>query len=344
MCSSDNDLLCKQVGRQNMKNIKHQIFISSTYVDLIDERQKVVESVLESKNIPAGMELFTGENVEQWEIIKNWIDESDVFILLLGGRYGTLSSDEDISYIEKEYNYAQTKEKPTYVFILSDKYLYSKKSKYTDLNIFEEDNKDRYESFKSQITSKYARMNIENIGDLKNYVYRTITDNKENWSGGWIKNNNSNGNTINTKKNRDIELYRKQKEDLIKVKNIIKYNYEHTHCISVNSMIELNYFCEHYGEQDPLKKYIDKSVQNNVDDMLQNISEYISLVENHKIFTLDEQHFKFRPYGNEYGERNKWVKISEEEKEEIEKGFEDLSKNICSLYASITEELEHYLP
>lgn len=78
--------------------------------------------------------------------------------------------------------------------------------------------------------------------------------------------------------------------------------------------------------------------------MLQNISEYISLVENHKIFTLDEQHFKFRPYGNEYGERNKWVKISEEEKEEIEKGFEDLSKNICSLYASITEELEHYLP
>ncbi|MEB7675519.1 DUF4062 domain-containing protein [Staphylococcus equorum] len=327
-----------------MNNIKHQIFISSTYVDLIDERQKVVESVLECSNIPAGMELFTGENIEQWEIIKDWIDESDVFILLLGGRYGTLTFDKDISYIEKEYNYAQEQKIPTYVFILSETYLHAKRAANPHVDIFEENNKDKYDVFKDKLLQGYTQININSIDELKYLVNRTLINGKKNWSGGWIKNDNSNGDIINKKKNRDIELYKNQKGDLVKVKNIITYNYEHTNYISVNSMIELNYFCEHYGEQDPLKKYIDKSVQNNVDDMLQNISEYISLVENHKIFTLDEQHFKFRPYGNEYGERNKWVKISEEEKEEIEKGFEDLSKNICSLYASITEELEPYLP
>ncbi|WJB58400.1 DUF4062 domain-containing protein (plasmid) [Staphylococcus aureus] len=39
--------------------IKYQIFISSTYLDLIEERQAVVEAVLNSNNIPAGMGLLT---------------------------------------------------------------------------------------------------------------------------------------------------------------------------------------------------------------------------------------------------------------------------------------------
>lgn len=37
---------------------KFQVFISSTYTDLIEERQVAVESVLNAGHIPAGMELF----------------------------------------------------------------------------------------------------------------------------------------------------------------------------------------------------------------------------------------------------------------------------------------------
>ncbi|CCI61314.1 MULTISPECIES: DUF4062 domain-containing protein [Staphylococcus] len=162
-----------------MSEIKHQIFISSTYIDLIDERQKVVESVIESSNIPAGMELFTGENVEQWNIIKHWIDESDVFVLLLGGRYGTLASDENISYIEKEYNYAQIKGIPTYIFVLSDAYLYKKQGEYSGLDIFEKNNKDKYKLFKDKILKQYAKMDINNLDNLKNVVYKTLIDNKK---------------------------------------------------------------------------------------------------------------------------------------------------------------------
>ena len=38
--TSDNHRLCKLVRRQSMSEIKHQIFISSTYIDLIDEKTK----------------------------------------------------------------------------------------------------------------------------------------------------------------------------------------------------------------------------------------------------------------------------------------------------------------
>ena len=50
---------------------KYQVFISSTYLDLIDERQAAVEAILKAGHIPAGMELFTASNKSQWDIIKN---------------------------------------------------------------------------------------------------------------------------------------------------------------------------------------------------------------------------------------------------------------------------------
>jgi len=37
---------------------KHQVFISSTFRDLIVERQAVLKAVLELGHMPAGMELF----------------------------------------------------------------------------------------------------------------------------------------------------------------------------------------------------------------------------------------------------------------------------------------------
>ena len=65
-----------------------QVFVSSTYTDMRPERQAAVESILKAGHIPAGMELFTAEDQTQLQVIRRWIEESDVFLLNLGGRYG----------------------------------------------------------------------------------------------------------------------------------------------------------------------------------------------------------------------------------------------------------------
>ena len=70
---------------------KLQVFVSSTYSDLRDERQAAVEAILTAGHIPAGMELFAAGDQSQMEVIKRWIDESDVFLLILGGRYGSMT-------------------------------------------------------------------------------------------------------------------------------------------------------------------------------------------------------------------------------------------------------------
>lgn len=51
------------------------------------------------------MELFPAADEEQWEFIRRVIDDCDYYILIIGGRYGSLTAD-GINYTEKEYDYA----------------------------------------------------------------------------------------------------------------------------------------------------------------------------------------------------------------------------------------------
>jgi hypothetical protein len=84
---------------------RYQVFISSTYTDLKDERRAVYQTLMEMDCIPAGMELFPATDEEQWLFIQKIIDDSDYYVLILGGRYGSVTAD-GVSYTEKEFDYA----------------------------------------------------------------------------------------------------------------------------------------------------------------------------------------------------------------------------------------------
>lgn len=99
-----------------MENKKYQIFVSSTYKDLIEARDKVMETILNLYHFPVGMEMFSADDSEQWEIIKDSIDVSDYYVVIIGHRYGSMTSD-GIGYTEKEYDYAKEKGIPILAFI-----------------------------------------------------------------------------------------------------------------------------------------------------------------------------------------------------------------------------------
>jgi hypothetical protein len=64
------------------------------------------------------MEAFTATDDRGWQTIRSVIDRTDYYVLLLAGRYG--STDKDgLSWTEKEYEYAASKQIPTLVFIRS---------------------------------------------------------------------------------------------------------------------------------------------------------------------------------------------------------------------------------
>lgn len=91
-------------------NIKYQIFVSSTYQDLMQERNIAINTILDMGHFPVASEMFPASNREILTYIKEMIDSSDYFLLIIGDRYGTISQN-GISFVEEEYDYALMKNK-----------------------------------------------------------------------------------------------------------------------------------------------------------------------------------------------------------------------------------------
>ena len=96
---------------------KYQIFISSTYEDLKEERERVIKAILEMGHIPVGMEMFSAADESQWNIIKRRIEESDYYLVVVANRYGS-TDDDGVSYTEKECDYAIGQGVPAIGFLL----------------------------------------------------------------------------------------------------------------------------------------------------------------------------------------------------------------------------------
>lgn len=75
-----------------------------------------MHALLELDCMPSGMELFPAANETQWNLIKKVIDDCDYYLLILGGRYGSIGPD-GVSYTEMEYRYALSTGKPTIAFL-----------------------------------------------------------------------------------------------------------------------------------------------------------------------------------------------------------------------------------
>ena len=95
---------------------RYQIFVSSTYTDLLEARQEVMRVLLRLNCIPAGMELFPATDDDQWTLIKRVIDDCDYCIVIIAGRYGSTGSDGK-SFTQLEYEYAISRKKPVIAFL-----------------------------------------------------------------------------------------------------------------------------------------------------------------------------------------------------------------------------------
>lgn len=191
---------------------KLQIFISSTYLDLIEERQAAVEAILKAGHIPAGMELFTASNKSQWDIITRWIDESDIYMLILGGRYGSIENESQKSYTHLEYEYAQSQGKPLFAVVIEDSALDSRKSR--DI---EKDNPERLNEFRKKVLS-YMSSFFTDKKDIKLAVHENMGQITQDYNlTGWIRGNQQNSDIAKEMVTLNEEL-RKVKEENKKLK------------------------------------------------------------------------------------------------------------------------------
>lgn len=165
-----------------------QIFISSTYKDLVEERQAAVQAVLSCGHIPAGMELFSASDQTQMNVIKDWIYQSDIYLLILGGRYGSIESTTGKSYIQLEYEYALSLGKPTFAIVISDECL-EEKIKKEGSTVFEKEFQTHYKEFKKTVLSKVVRF-WSDLKDIKLSIFETISEfSRRHDLVGWVPGN-----------------------------------------------------------------------------------------------------------------------------------------------------------
>ena len=161
---------------------RYQIFISSTFADLVEERKAIQQAVLSLDHFPSGMELFPATDDDQWELIKSVIDDSDYYVIVLGGRYGSVNAD-GVSYTEMEFDYAADQEKPILAFVHSEPA--EIKSGKTDQN---DDARESLNAFRERVQDGRHVKFWSSTDQLQTAVLQAlVTETKKNPQEGWVR-------------------------------------------------------------------------------------------------------------------------------------------------------------
>lgn len=191
-------------GRVAVDKVYH-VFVSSTYSDLKDERKKVSEAIAKAGYVPEGMELFPASSQKQFEFIKRVIDRCDYYVLIIGGRYGSVA-DNNVSYTEMEYDYASEKGVSILAFPHAnpDK-IESGKTEKAPENI------ERLRLFRERVTSGSLVDFWQNADELSAKVVVALGQEVTlNPGVGWVRGDQA----VDPKIYRDLESLRKERDDL----------------------------------------------------------------------------------------------------------------------------------
>lgn len=209
---------------------KYSVFISSTYEDLKEERKEVIQALLELDCIPIGMELFPAADDDQWTLIKELIDDSDYYILIVGGRYGSMNK-EGISYTQMEYEYAVSIGVPVISFIPKnpDQIATGK----TDKN---SDKEKKLKEFKTLVSQKLIKFwsTPEELGSVVSRSLVKLIKSKPRI--GWVKADQISSNEANLE---ILEL--KQKVYELEEKLKISIENENSNLIQDNDLFDVMY-------------------------------------------------------------------------------------------------------
>jgi len=194
--------------------VKYQVFVSSTFEDLQEERKEVCQAVLESHCIPAGMELFPASNKSQWDFIKRVIDESDFYLIIIAGKYGSIGINDEgkkVSYTEMEFDYALNQKKPIIALVYDNvNNLPMSKVETTQKR------NNQLEQFRKKVYSGRIIKKWNNKDDLRACVLAALSSLKEETNApGWIRADF----TIDKLSYDYLEKQRKKYEEIISSKN-----------------------------------------------------------------------------------------------------------------------------
>lgn len=132
--------------------------------------------------MPAGMELFPATDDSAWQLIRDVIDSSDYYVLIVGGRYGSLD-EAGLGYTEKEYDYALASKKPVIPLLHENPDNLPREKTETDTAAWE-----KLKKFRAKAEKKHTCVYWRSADDLKAKVIVGLTAaTKRHPAVGWVR-------------------------------------------------------------------------------------------------------------------------------------------------------------
>jgi hypothetical protein len=182
---------------------RYQIFVSSTFADLKEERQAVMQALLSLEHFPAGMEAFPASDDDAWTLIQGVIDDSDYYVLVIGGRYGS-TNEAGLSYTQMEFDYAAQSDKPILAFLhhAPDDIPAGKTDKNDAL-------RERLAAFRRTVEDGHHVKYWKNPDDLKAQVIQSVSaETRRTPQEGWVRASRASDPIVVEKLRQEIENLR----------------------------------------------------------------------------------------------------------------------------------------
>ena len=146
--------------------------VSSTVLDLPEHREQVKEACIRAGFFPKMQEYGSAASGTAVEVSLGWVEEADVYIGVLGTRYGYVPAGEERSVTELEYQHAVRLRKKRLLFLMPlDQY----ESHYRNVE-FDAVKKARLDALRAQMETDRVAGYFKDPADLFNHVVTSLNE------------------------------------------------------------------------------------------------------------------------------------------------------------------------
>ena len=144
----------------SMEGTTMKIFLSSTYVDLIEYRRTATEALERLGQRVERMEIFGARPVEPSDACLSEIEDCDLFVGIYAHRYGHIPDGSMVSITEAEFRHARKHNKPIFCFVVEDNH------PWPPAMIESEPGRTKLIALKAEISSSFVRDTFTTPEDL----------------------------------------------------------------------------------------------------------------------------------------------------------------------------------
>ena len=166
----DDTILAGELHVTPPSGIPKTVFVSSTSRDMQDQRA-ALKSLIEGLGMTyVGMEDFVPSEATPAEYIRDRVDECDLYIGIIGKRYGHVEPGSGMSMTEIEYHQAVAGGKPLRIFVMDDAAEVPEDHRDTDPELLM-----KLDAFRSRVLAHHTCRMFSDIDDLTEKVKQSLT-------------------------------------------------------------------------------------------------------------------------------------------------------------------------